>query len=219
MTASTHSAEVVRELRPLDEGRIHGVTFDGSLVWFARDGELVAFDPQAERVVHRFAIPDANAGTAFDGEHLYQVARDDILVIRPSDGHVVRKLRGPRGGMLSGLAWADGHLWVGQIGDSKNHKIHKIDASTGEVVKSLSSDRFVTGVSCLDGVLWHATSYDGKPSELRRLASDGTVEEVLTVPVDGISGMERTRDDAFWCAGEKGRLRLVRRKTAGARTP
>jgi hypothetical protein len=108
------------------------------------------------------------------------------------------------------MAWADGHLWVGQKKDSK---IHKVDAKTGAIVKTLTSDRFVTGVSCVDGALWHGASGDGKPCELRRLASDGSVEESLTVPVPSIAGVEGTGDGAFWCAGEKGRLRLVRRKS------
>jgi hypothetical protein len=205
------SAEIARELVPLDEGRIHGVTFDNEreLVWFARDDELIAFDPAREQVVRRFVVPGASAGTAFDGEHLYQLAKGEILVIRPTDGRIVRTLRAPGQGMHSGMSWADGHLWVGQLFDAK---IHKVDAKTGELVKTLSSDRFVTGVSCVDGALWHAASEDGKPCELRRLASDGAVEETLTVDVGRIAGLEGTSDGAFWCAGESGKLRLVRRK-------
>ena len=30
-------AEIVREYVPIDDKQIHGVTFDGKLVWFARD--------------------------------------------------------------------------------------------------------------------------------------------------------------------------------------
>ncbi|WP_224242781.1 Vgb family protein [Hyalangium gracile] len=209
MSTSKHAAEIVREYRPLDEGRIHGVTYDGKLVWFARDNELVAFDPETEKVVHRHPVPAANAGTAFDGEHIYQLASGEILVIQPSDGRIVRRLPSPGKGQDSGMAWADGYLWVGQYYDSK---IHKVDARTGEVVKTLTSDRFVTGVSCVDGALWHGVSEEGKPSELRRLASDGTVEETLSVPVKFIAGVEGTGDGGFWCAGEQGHLRLVRRK-------
>ena len=65
---------------------MHGVTFDGKLVWFARNDELVAFDPASERVVRRLSVPSADSGTAFDGEHLYQLAKGEILVIQPSDG-------------------------------------------------------------------------------------------------------------------------------------
>jgi hypothetical protein len=204
-----HAAEVVREYQPLDDRQIHGVTFDGELVWFARDDELVAFDPATEQVVRRHSVPSAGAGTAFDGEHIYQLAKGEILVVRPSDGRVVRKLPAPGKGEDSGMAWADGYLWVGQCYGAK---IHKVDARTGEVVKTLTSDRFVTGVSCVDGALWHGAAADGKPTELRRLAADGTPQEILDVPVPLIAGVESQGDGSFWCAGEQGKLRLIRRK-------
>jgi hypothetical protein len=202
-------AEVVREYVPLDDRSIQGVTFDGKRVWFARDDELVAFDPATEKVVQRHRVPNARAGTAFDGAHLYQLANEEILVIRPSDGRVVRRLPAPGKGHNSGMAWADGYLFIGQYREAR---IHKVDAKTGEIVKTLTSDRFVTGVSCIDGALWHGVSDDSKAPELRRLAADGTVEEAMTVPVDHISGVEGTPDGAFWCGGEKGKLRLVRRR-------
>jgi outer membrane protein assembly factor BamB len=205
-------AEVVHEYVPIDDRPIHGVTFDGQRVWFARDDELVAFDPGTETVVRRHAVPSAGAGTAFDGQHLYQLAKEEILVIEPSDGRVVRRLPAPGKGHNSGMAWADGYLFIGQFRESR---IHKVDAKTGEVVKTLTSDRYVTGVSCVDGALWHGAGFDGKPSELRRLGADGTVEESLRVPVEGISGVELTRGGDFWCGGEKGTLRRVRRKRAG----
>jgi outer membrane protein assembly factor BamB len=199
-------AKIARELTPIDEAQIHGVSFDGKLVWFARDGELVAFDPASERVVRRFAVPGARSGTAFDGEHLYQLAGLDILVVSPSDGHIVRKLPAPNRGENSGMAWGDGYLWIGQY---RAAKIHKVDATTGELLMTLSSDRFVTGVSCVDGALWHAVSGDGD-CEIRRLSADGTVEEAWVVPVASISGMEGT-PEGFWCGGEGGKLRLIRR--------
>jgi outer membrane protein assembly factor BamB len=204
-------AEVAREYVPFaDRAHVHGVTFDGKLVWFARNDELVAFDPAADRVVKRLPVPGADAGTAFDGKHLYQLAKGEIVVLDPTDGRVVRRFRAPADGLSSGMAWADGYLFVGQFREAR---IHKVDARTGEVVKTLTSDRFVTGVSCVDGELWHGVSYDGKPSELRHVAADGTVMEALRVPVEGIAGVEASGDGGFWCGGEKGTLRLVRRKS------
>src|SRR5579862_8160530 len=112
MTQSPHmkthraEAEIVREYIPFDDrGQIHGVTFDGKLVWFARDDELVAFDPKQKKVVKRLDVP-ADAGTAFDGRHLYQVADGEILVIDPADGRIVRKLASPCGADASGMAYA-----------------------------------------------------------------------------------------------------------------
>ncbi len=202
-------AEVIREYVPIDHAQVHGVTFDGKLVWFARNDELVAFDPDSEKVVRRHPVPSASAGTAFDGQHIYQLARGEILVVQPSDGRIVRRMPAPGKDDDSGMAWADGYLWIGQYRQSR---IHKVDAKTGEVVKTLTSDRFVTGVSCVDGALWHGASGGGRPPELRRLASDGTVEESLVVPVSTISGVESAGDGSFWCGGENGALRRVGRK-------
>jgi len=212
---SMKSAEIVREVNPIDEERIHGVTFDGKLVWFARDDELVAYDPETSTVVKRLSVPGARAGTAFDGEHLYQLAGGEIVVVRPSDGVVVRRMPAPGKSEdgtstardCSGMAYADGYLFVG-VGRAA--KILKIDAGTGALVKTLSSDRFVTGVSCVGGALWHGVSTDGKTPELRRLGPEGAVEEAVVVPVEHIAGVEGTGDGTFWCAGERGKLRLVR---------
>ncbi len=214
-------AEVVREYTPQGDKGIHGVTFDGKLVWFARDDELLAFDPQGERVVSQYSVPNANAGTAFDGKHLYQLAKGEILVIEPADGTIVRRLPAPGKGEDTGMAWADGYLWVGQM---YNGKIHKVNAATGEIVKTLTSDRFVTGVSFVDGQLWHGAmgeacapghaSTGEKACELRHIAADGTVHESVSVPVPRLAGMERTKANEFWCAGEKGKLRLIRRKAS-----
>jgi outer membrane protein assembly factor BamB len=206
---TTHEAEVLGEYGPFGEGGVHGVTFDGTLVWVARDNELVAFDPDSEKVVRRLAVP-AGAGTAFDGEHLYQLANSEILVIEPKDGRVIRKMPAPGKGGDSGMAWADGYLWVGQYRASK---IHQIDAKTGEVVKTLSSDRFVTGVSCVDGAVWHGALEKEQPAELRRLAADGTVEETLVIPgTTHVAGVESNGKGAFWCGVEGGKLRLVQKK-------
>ena len=210
--------EIEKELAPEGGGPVHGVTFDGEPVWFARDNELVAFDPTKDAIVKQHAIDGAGAGTAFDGENLYQLAGPQILVVRPADGEVLRKLPAPGGGGSdSGMAWADGFLWVGQYRDAK---IHQVDPKTGEVVKTLRSDRWVTGVSLVDGELWHATGKGTEagadaPVELRRLAEDGSVLESLEVPSDAsVSGLERTKDGTFWCGGgASGKLRKMRRSS------
>lgn len=202
------TAKIVGEWVPVEGGRVHGVTFDGKLVWYARDEEIVGFDPEAGRIVRRLPVP-ADAGTAFDGEHLYQLATDEILVVAPSDGRVVRKIPAPGKGADSGLAWADGYLWVGQY---KDKKILKVDAKTGEVVKTLSSDRWVTGVTCVDGAVWHGASDDQGAAELRRLGPDGAVEETIAFDDASIlvSGVESDESGGFFCGGERGKLRRVR---------
>jgi len=208
--AKTTTAEIVKEYTPIPGGKVHGVTFDGELVWFARDEEIAGFDPKKDAIVRRLPVP-ADAGTAFDGEHVYQLTDAKILVVRHADGVIVRELPAPGKGKDSGMAYADGHLYVGQYRD---RKIHKIDAKTGEIKKTLSSDRFVTGVTCVDGALWHAVSDDDGPAEIRRLAPDGEVEETIALddPKVFVSGMESDGKDGFWCGGEGGKLRHVRAK-------
>ena len=121
-------AEVVREYVPLDDQPIHGVTLDGPLVWFARDEEIVAFDPADREGGPAPPGSSARAGTAFDGEHIYQLARARSSSFEPSDGRVVRRMPSPGKGEDSGMAWADGFLWIGQYRQSK---IHKVDANDG----------------------------------------------------------------------------------------
>ena len=61
----------------------------------------------------------AHAGTPFDGEHLFQLAEDRIQKIDPKTGRVLATIPAPGGGGDSGLAWAEGALWVGQYRDRK----------------------------------------------------------------------------------------------------
>jgi hypothetical protein len=210
MSANVSEAEIVREHVPFsDRGYVHGVTIEGARVWLARNDELVLFDPESDRVVRRLAVPGADTGTTFDGTHLYQLAKNDVLVIDPADGRVVRRFHAPADGTSSGMTWTTGRLFIGQF---QQMRIREIDAHTGAILSTRSSDRRVTGVTWMDGALWHAASNDGQPCELRCLAANGSVHERLRVPVEAISGIEATADGAFWCGGERGTLRLVRRR-------
>jgi streptogramin lyase len=72
--------------------------------------------------------------------------------IDPVTGRVLATIPAPGGGGDSGLAWAEGTLWVGEY---RERKIHQIDPETGAILRTITSDRFVTGVSWVDGTLWH----------------------------------------------------------------
>ena len=75
---SKSTAEIVREYGPFAEaGHVHGVTFDGQNVWFAAGDKLIAFDPASGKTLRSIDVA-AHAGTAFDGEHLFQLAEDRI---------------------------------------------------------------------------------------------------------------------------------------------
>lgn len=204
------TAEIVREYGPFPEApQVHGVTWDGRQVWFASGERLNALDPESGAIVRTIEI-SADAGTAFDGRYIYQIAENRIRRIDPETGKVLADIPAPGDGGDSGLAWAEGSLWVGQ---HRGSRIHQVDPDTGEILRTIESNRFVTGVSWVDGELWHAT-WDGEGSDLRRLdPSTGEVLELCDMPPEtGISGMESDGADCFFCGGgNSGRLRAVRR--------
>ena len=208
MTRST--AEIVREYGPFPgAAQVHGVTFDGQRVWFAAGDTLNAFDPESGKPLESIDVA-ADAGTAFDGQHLFQIAEDRIQKIDPKTGRVLSTIPAPGGGGDSGLAWAEGTLWVGHYRD---RKIHQIDPETGAILRTIESNRFVTGVTWVDGELWHAT-WQGDESDLRRVdPRTGDVLERLDMPAGvGISGLESDGADRFFCGGGgSGKVRAVRR--------
>src|SRR3954470_20138424 len=204
------TAEIVREYGPFPGvGSVGGVTYDGQNVWFAAGDKLMAFDPTSG-VTQRSIDIAAHAGTAFDGEHLYQIAERRIDKIDPKTGTVIATIPAPGGGGDSGLAWAEGTLWVGQ---HRGRKIHQIDPETGAVLRTIESNRFVTGVTWVDGELWHAT-WEGDESDIRRIdQTTGEVLEQLDMPEGmGISGLESDGGDRFFCGGGRtGKVRAVSR--------
>jgi glutamine cyclotransferase len=208
-------AEIVREYGPFAGAeRVHGVTYDGQQVWFASGDNLNAFDPASGKMLQSLEVA-AHAGTAFDGRHLFQIAEDRIHKIDPQTGRVLATIPAPGGGGDSGLAWAEGTLWVGQY---RNRKIHQIDPDTGAILRTIESNRFVTGVTWVDGELWHAT-WEGDESDLRRVdPQTGEVLESLEMPPGvHVSGLESDGADQFFCGGEKtGKVRAVRRPRRGA---
>ena len=203
-------AEVVREYGPFPGvERVHGVTYDGRQVWFASGDKLNAFDPSTGQPLRSIDVP-AHAGTAFDGRYLFQIAEDQIRKIDPETGQVLATIPSPGGGRDSGLAWAEGTLWVGQYRD---RKIHQIDPETGAILRTIECSRFVTGVTWVDGELWHGT-WEGDESDLRRIdPTTGEVLEQLDMPAGvGVSGLECDGRDQFFCGGgTSGKVRAVRR--------
>jgi glutamine cyclotransferase len=203
-------AEIVREYGPFpDADRVHGVTYDGQNVWFASGNKLNAVDPSNGKMLRSIDVA-AHAGTAFDGKYLYQIAEDRIQKINPKTGRVIATIPAPGGGSDSGLAWAEGTLWVGQY---RNRKIYQVDPDTGKILRTIDSDRFVTGVTWVDGELWHATLEDGE-SDLRRIdPKTGEVLESVKMPRGvGVSGLESDGGEQFFCGGEKsGKIRVVKR--------
>ncbi len=204
------AAEIVREYGPFPGVEaVHGVTYDGTHVWFASGDKLNAVDPASGKLTRSIDVA-AHAGTAFDGRHLFQIAEDRIQKIDAATGKVVNTIPAPGGGGDSGLAWAEGSLWVGQY---RERKIHQIDPETGTVLRTIESKRFVTGVTWVDGELWHGT-WEGDDSDIRRIDPDtGKVLEQLDLPAGTmVSGLESDGGDRLFCGGgSAGKVRAVRR--------
>jgi outer membrane protein assembly factor BamB len=214
--APARAAEIVREYGPFGDAQtVAGVTHDGRHVWAATGARLVAFDAASGEVA-RTLDRACDAGTAFDGKHLYQIAEARIDKIDPATGAVVATIPAPGKGGDSGLAWAEGSLWVGQYRD---RKIYQVDPNTGDVLRTIESNRFVTGVTWVEGELWHAT-WDGDESDIRRIdPQSGAVLDRIEMPRGtGVSGLESDGADLFYCGGgPSGKVRAVRR-SKGARS-
>ncbi len=204
------TADIVREYGPFPGvDRVHGVTSDGQQIWFAVGDKLNALDPESGKTVRSIDVA-AHGGTAFDGEHLYQIAEDRIQKIHPKTGQVLASIPAPGGGGDSGLAWAEGTLWVGQY---RQRKIHQIDPETGAILRTIESNRFVTGVTWTDGELWHGT-WEGDESDVRRVdPRSGEVLEAIEMPPGvAVSGLESDGADRFYCGGgSSGTVRAIRR--------
>jgi glutamine cyclotransferase len=204
------AATILREYGPFpDVKAVHGVTYDGENVWFASGDKLNALDPESGKARRAIDVP-AHAGTAFDGKHLFQIAESRIQKIDPKSGRVLATIPAPGGGGDSGLAWAEGALWVGQY---RERRIHQVDPETGAILRTIESNRFVTGVTWVDGDLWHGT-WESEESELRRIDSrTGEVLESLHMPPGlGVSGLEADGGDRFFCGGgNSGKVRAVKR--------
>jgi glutamine cyclotransferase len=214
--AKARAAEIVREYGPFAGATsIAGVTHDGQRVWAATGARLIAFDPESGETTRTLDCP-CDAGTAFDGTHLYQIAEQRIDKIDPTNGNVLASIPAPGHGNDSGMAWAEGSLWVGQ---HRDRKIHQIDPATGAILRTIESNRFVTGVTWVDGELWHGT-WEGDESEIRRIdpQSGAVLERLEMPPGTNVSGLESDGAGLFYCGGGgSGKVRAVRRpKGAGS---
>ena len=203
------TAEIIREYGPFEGvDAVHGVTYDGERVWFASGDRVNALDPESGAVL-RSIDAIANAGTAFDGRYLYQIAGDLIQKLDLENGRVLAAIPVPGVG-VSGLAWAEGSLWVGRY---REKKIYELDPETGAVRRTIESNRFVTGVTWVEGELWHGT-WEGDESEIRQInPQTGEVLQSLEMPAgSGVSGLESDGSERFFCGGgSSGKLRAVRR--------
>jgi glutamine cyclotransferase len=204
-------AKVLREYGPFPGSpQVGGVSFDGRQVWMALGDKLASLDPQTGQLGRAFDMA-AHAGTAFDGKHLYHIAEARIQKLDAKTGQVLATIPAPANGGDSGLAWAEGSLWVGHY---RERKIYEIDPQTGRILRTIESNRFVTGVTWVDGELWHGV-WEGEHSELRQVdPGDGKVLQTLELPAGVmVSGLESDGADRFFCGGGgTGKVRALARR-------
>jgi outer membrane protein assembly factor BamB len=203
----TRNAEVLAEYAFPGIQWVHGVTHDGNDAWIAVGDRLQAVTP--EGALGRAIAVRADAGSAFDGRHFYQIAAGKIQKVDPATGAVLAIVPAPPDVDYAGLTWAEGALWVGQY---RGRRILKLDPETGRVLRTVQSHRLVTGVTFAEGELWHG-AIEGDEAELRRVEpGSGEVLEALVMPDAFVSGLEYDGKDRFYAgAGKSGRLRVIRR--------
>jgi glutamine cyclotransferase len=99
------------------------------------------------------------------------------------------------------------------VGQYRERKIHQLDPQTGAILRTIESKRFVTGVTWVDGELWHGT-WEDDMSDLRRVdPRTGAVLQALEMPPGvAVTGLESDGADQFFCGGGRsGKIRAVRR--------
>ena len=185
------------------------IKVNGMLYFCTPHNIVQALDPASGEIQKTLDVA-ADAGTAFDGTHLYQIAEKRIQKIDPNTGEIIATVPAPGDGEDSGMAWAEGSLWVGQY---RKRKIHQVDPQTGAVLRTLESDRFVTGVTWINDELWHGT-WEGDDADLRHIDSEtGDVLERIDLP-EGVhvSGLTYDGNGSFYCGGgPSGKVRAVSR--------
>lgn len=210
--ANRARAHITKEVDVDGVGAVHGVEAAGGKVWFAHGetGEVVAIDQGSGKRERSLRVP-ADAGVAFDGTSLWVAAGGRIRRVDPETGQVLADLPSPAGEDTSGVAYHAGSLWVGSY---RAKKLYKLDAKTGQVKKTLESNRLVTGVTFRGDDLWHG-AVQREPvvdTELRRLDKEsGAVETVRALP-EGVfvTGMGADDDGRIWCGDPgEGKLRVV----------
>src|SRR5450631_2345308 len=89
---TARAAEIVREYGPFaGADKVNGVTLDGRRVWAATGARLIAFDPESGEPTRTLDCA-CDAGTAFDGTYLYQIAEARIDKIDPATGQVAASI-------------------------------------------------------------------------------------------------------------------------------
>ena len=209
----TSAAEILREYGPFpDANNVHGVTFDGRHVWFA-------VRRQAERLRSREWKdgPLYQCRRACRNRFRRQAPVSDRRGSHPEDRSEDRPCTCDDPG-----AW---RRWRLRSGLGRRNALGRATSRPEDppnirrILRTIESNRFVTGVTWIDGELWHGT-WEGDESDVRRIdPQTGEVLERLEMPPGtGVSGLECDGGDQFFCGGGSiGKVRAIRRPNRGSR--
>ena len=182
-------------------------------IWIATGDTLNAIDPASGKTVRKLDVP-AHAGTAFDGQHLFQISGDRIQKVDPDTGRVVATIPTPEGG-ASGMAWAEGTLWVGQ---HRKRKIHQVDPQTGAILRTIEFEplRHRRHLGRRRTLARHLGSREKRTASDRSAERRGPGAARHASRVDRV-GLESNGSDTFFCGGgSSGKVRAVRRPARGS---
>src|ERR1700733_9691353 len=146
-----------------------------------------------------FPGADRVNGVTFDGQHVWFASGDKLNAFDPTSGKTVRSIDVAS---HAGTAFDGQHLF--QIAEDR---IQKIDPQTGGVLATIPAPGGGgdSGVTWVDGELWHGT-WEGDESDVRRIdPRTGKVLERLEMPPGtGVSGLESDGADRVFCGGGGG---------------
>lgn len=190
-----------------------GVTWNGSLLWFADSGreQVTGVDPYSGEQLAVVPCPQLRKGLATSGGNLVYVAGDDhqLCTLEPSSGRVVDRRANPRPGReICGLEGGRPGLWTA------HREVLDWRAPPGyRLVDSIGVTNRVTGVTVTDRYVIYCTH----PSRAMRVPL-GTIivvdpnarEEVLSINVHGTpTGLAWDGSRLWYCDYSTSRLRAI----------
>ncbi len=202
------SVEIERTYGPFEGARgAFGVAHDGLHLWVAGGDGIRAVDPGSGEVVG-IAQVNADAGTAYDGRWLYQLSEGFILRVDPKTGTEVGRVPAPCQEGHSGMAWANGSLWIGEY---RGGRIHRVDPATGEVQSVVQTQRYVTGIAWVGPHLWHGSAGAGRADVDHLDEASGQALRRLQLPEGlAVAGVAVDPEGRMYCAGgSDGLVRLI----------
>ena len=198
----------VRPVRGAEQ--VHGVTFDGTHVWFASGDELHALDPQSGRIVRTLEVAGARRHRVRRPPPLPARRRphpEDRSADRPGRRH---HPRARKGGDDAGLTWAEGTLWVGQYPRPQDPPDRPRDRRdpAHDRVESLRHRRDLGRRRAVARHRRGRSRAAPRRSRERRGAGAGS----RCPKARPVSGLESDGKELFFCGGGRsGRVRVVRR--------